>query len=159
MAVKSDLKAPYKNNSLTTLNMAWEIENFWDKRNSNGFNKNKDNINRNWQPKKWISLVNTELKKQWYNPATKQDIETNYMQMLQLEEETLKLIVNNKDKPMLIRILAKNMLWWKGFDIIEKMLDRWIWKTVQRTENESNINYTPKLSPESEKLLDELALE
>jgi hypothetical protein len=32
------------------------------------------------------------------------------MQMLQLEEEELKQMVNNKDKPMLIRILAKNML-------------------------------------------------
>lgn len=129
------------------------------KANSNWFNKNKNNINKNGQPKKWISLVNSELYKKWYNPATKQDIEANYMQMVQLEEELLKQIVNDKDKPMLIRIIAKNMLWWKGFDIIEKMLDRWIWKTVQRTENESNINYTPKLSPESEKLLDELALE
>jgi hypothetical protein len=32
---------------------------------------------------------------------------------------------------MLIRILVKNMLSGKGFDIIEKMLDRWIWKPKQ----------------------------
>jgi hypothetical protein len=32
------------------------------------------------------------------------------MQMLQLEQSQLIEIANNKDKPMLIRILAKNML-------------------------------------------------
>lgn len=46
------------------------------------------------------------------------------MQMLQLEEKELKAIVEDKDRPMLIRILAKNMLGGKGFEIIEKMLDR-----------------------------------
>jgi hypothetical protein len=35
---------------------------------------------------------------------------------------------------MLVRILAKNMLWGKGFEIIEKMLDRWIGKAVRRNE-------------------------
>jgi hypothetical protein len=48
-------------------------------------------------------------------------------------------MVNDKSKPMLIRILVKNMLWWKGFDIIEKMLDRWIWKAVQKTENDTKM--------------------
>ena len=113
--------------------------------------------NPKWQPKKWIGLVNDELKAKWYNPATKQDIEVNYMSLLQLEEEQLKEMVNDKTKPMLIRILVKNMLWWKGFDIIEKMLDRWIWKAVQKveSENKTNINI---LQPESEKLKDDLAL-
>ena len=40
---------------------------------------------------------------------------------------------------MLIRILAKNMLDKKGFDIIEKMLDRWIWKSVQKVQSDVNI--------------------
>lgn len=90
--------------------------------------------NKTWQPKKGISLVNAELKEKWYTPATKADIEENYMSLLQLEEDQLKEMVNDKTKPMLIRILVKNMLWWKGFDIIEKMLDRWIGKAVQKSE-------------------------
>jgi pentatricopeptide repeat protein len=49
-------------------------------------------------------------------------------------------MVNDKTKPMLIRILVKNMLWGKGFDIIEKMLDRGIWKAVQKTEIKWDIN-------------------
>jgi hypothetical protein len=36
----------------------------------------------------------------------------------------LKALEVDKTKPMLIRILVKNMLSGKGFDIIEKMLDR-----------------------------------
>jgi len=104
------------------------------KANTNGLDKNPENINENWRPKKWISLVNAELKEKWYSPATKQDIETNYMSLLQLEEDQLKDMVNDKTKPMLIRILVKNMLWWKWFDIVEKMLDRWIWKAVQKEE-------------------------
>jgi hypothetical protein len=27
----------------------------------------------------------------------------------------------------------------KGFDIIEKMLDRWIWKSVQKVQSDVNI--------------------
>jgi hypothetical protein len=32
------------------------------------------------------------------------------MSLMQLEEEELKLLLNDKTKPMLVRILAKNML-------------------------------------------------
>ena len=44
--------------------------------------------------------------------------------MLQLGQADLTAFANDKDKPMLVRIIAKNMLDKKGFDIIEKMLDR-----------------------------------
>ena len=44
--------------------------------------------------------------------------------MLQLDESTLKEYITKKDIPMLVRILAKAMLSGKGFEIVEKMLDR-----------------------------------
>ena len=113
--------------------MTWWLKNFKWKQNTNGLDKNPQNIVP-WRPKKWISLVNEELKQKWYRPATKKDIEENYMQILQLEEEELKEMIKNKSKPMLVRIIAKNMLWWKWFDIIERMLDRWIWKAIQKQE-------------------------
>ena len=106
--------------------------------------------NLNWRPKKWIALVNTELKEKWYEPATKQDIEVNYMSMLQLSQEELVNMWNDKTKPMLIRILAKNMLWWKWFDIIEKMLDRWIWKATQKIEQE--LKWDLHINPLEDKL-------
>ena len=107
--------------------------------------KKWETANPNWRPKKGISLVNSELAEKWYKPATKQDIEANYMSMLQLPQDELLKIWNDKDKPMLIRIIAKNMLWWKGFEIVEKMLDRWIWKAMPKDDNwkdKDNINVT-----------------
>lgn len=50
------------------------------------------------------------------------------MSLLQLSEKELRDMVAKQEKPMLVRILAKAMLSWKGFDIIEKMLDRGIGK-------------------------------
>lgn len=88
--------------------------------------------NKTWQPKKWIALVNSELSEKWFKPATKQDIEANYMQMLQLWKKDLLDLVNDESKPMLVRIISKNMLSGKWFDIIEKMLDRGIWKAEQK---------------------------
>lgn len=93
--------------------------------------------NPSGRPKKWISMVNEELKSKWYDPARKQDIEENYLQMLQLEESELKAMLNDKEKPMLVRILARNMLGGKWFEIIETMLDRAVGKAVQRNENDN----------------------
>lgn len=105
------------------------------KANSNWLDKNKGNINKKWQPRKGISLVNAELKGKGYKPATKQDIEENYMSLLNLDQKELIELWNDKTKPMLIRILVKNMLWGKWFEIIEKMLDRWIWRPNQTIDN------------------------
>ena len=51
-----------------------------------------------------------------------------------IEEKELKVMVKDTKQPMLIRVIIKAMLSWKWFDIIEKMLDRWIWKPLQKTE-------------------------
>ena len=90
-----------------------------------------ETANRNWRPRKGISLVNDQLLKAGYAPAKKQDIEANYMQMLQLGEEKLLEMWKDKNAPMLVRILARNMLSAKGFDIIERMLDRGIGKAKE----------------------------
>lgn len=86
------------------------------------------------RPKKGISYVNEQLSKEWYKPASRWDIEANYMAMIQLPQEMLTKIAWDLTKPMLIRIIAKNMLWGKGFDVIEKMLDRGIGKATQRED-------------------------
>ncbi len=103
--------------------------------------------NPKWQPRKWISLVNQQLKEKGYKPATKQDIETNYMHLMNLEEEELKIMVNDKKQPMMIRILIKNLLSGKGFDVIEKMLDRGIGKAMQREEITADIKVEWNLTP------------
>jgi len=101
-----------------------------------------ETLNPKWRPKKGISFVNAELAKKWYNPAEKQDIEATYMSMVQLEEQELVKMWKDKTKPMLVRILAKNMLSWKWFEIIEKILDRWIWKPKQSQDTTIKWNLT-----------------
>lgn len=107
-----------------------------------GFDKNPQNINRNGAPKKGIALVNSQLAEEWIHPASKQDIEANYMAMIQLWQDKLTDMANDKKQPMLIRIIAKNMLWGKGFDIVEKMLDRGIGKAKITEEVKHSWNVT-----------------
>ena len=97
--------------------------------------------NKTWQPRKGISLCNEQLKAEWYEPARKADIEANYMSLLNIEEDKLIEMAKDKSQPMLIRIIIKNMLGGKGFDIIEKMLDRGIGKAVQREEINQNLKW------------------
>ena len=44
--------------------------------------------------------------------------------MIQLSEPELKPLMKDMTKPILVRIIAKNLLDKKGFDIIERMIDR-----------------------------------
>lgn len=115
---------------------------FWWKRNTNWFNKNPQNINRKWRPKKWVSFVNEELKKEGYTQVKKQDIIENYLSLINLPEEKLKIMVNDSTLPIFVRILIKNILSKKWFDIIEIMLDRAIWKATSINEN-INIDMKP----------------
>lgn len=93
-----------------------------------------ETANPNWRPRKWVALCNDLLEKAWYTPVTKQEIETNYLSLMNVDEETLKEMANDKAQPMLIRILIKNMLGTKWFEIIETMLDRWIGRPKQQTD-------------------------
>lgn len=90
-----------------------------------------ETANPNGRPKKGISLVNEQLKKEWYDPAKKVDIEDAYMSLINLDETKLNNLLLDKNQPMLIRIIIKAMLGWKWFDIIERMLDRGIGKATQ----------------------------
>jgi hypothetical protein len=114
----------------------WELLNkrMKGKQNTNGLKENPQNIVP-WRPRKGISLVNHELKEAGYSPASKQDIEATYMSLLQLEDEEIKKLEQDKTKPILVNILARNMRGERGFDIIEKMLDRGIGKAVQPFED------------------------
>ncbi len=93
--------------------------------------KKWETANPNWRPKKGVSLVNEQLSKEWYWPARKSDIEDAYMSLVNLDETRLKELLEDKNQPMLIRIIVKAMLSPKWFDIIERMLDRGIWKATQ----------------------------
>jgi len=104
------------------------------KDNTNGFQKNPQNINRNGRPRKLIADVIAELEKQGIKAATKSDIQDIYMRLINVEIPELEQIVKDTTQPVLVRIVGKNVLSGKGFDIIEKMLDRSIGKAEQKTD-------------------------
>lgn len=57
------------------------------------------------------------------------------MSMIQLTEQQIKEIALDPKKPILVRIIAKNMMSKKDFDVIEKMLDRAIGKATMFVDN------------------------
>lgn len=104
------------------------------KDNVNGFQKNPQNINRKGRPRKMIADVIAELEKQGIKAATKPDIQDIYMRLINIDIPELEKIVKDAEQPVLVRIVGKNILSGKGFDIIEKMLDRSIGKAEQKTD-------------------------
>ena len=105
-------------------------------------------INRKWRPKRTLKVINEELKKAGYEPATFDDIKNAYLYLLQLSVDEIKSLVAKKDTPVLIKIVAKALWDKKGFDIVEKMLDRAIWKAVQQIEQkiQTDINFDELLT-------------
>jgi hypothetical protein len=96
-----------------------------------GFDARPENINRKGRPKRTVNMVLDELKSQGYKTLTPVDVKDVYMSLLDCTQDELTAYVNNKEVSMLVRTVARAMLDKRGFDIIEKMLDRSMGKPVQ----------------------------
>jgi len=96
-----------------------------------GFDKRPENINRSGANRKTISSVNNDLEKEGYKEASKQDITSCYLRLIQIPITELKnMAQDDSPLPSMIRIVAKSILSGKGFDVIEKILDRGIGKAA-----------------------------
>ena len=105
-----------------------------------GFDKRPENINRNGPPR-LISTVNAELEERGYTEASKAEILSCYLRLLQLPVEELAEIAKDKTQSGLVFVVSRAILSGKGFDVIEKMLDRTIQKAVQPIELGSGIHH------------------
>jgi hypothetical protein len=76
------------------------------------------------RPKKNIGQILDDLKAAGYEPVTKVQVAATYQTLLILPQDQLADLATNKHQPMLNRIIAKAILGGKGFENIEKMLDR-----------------------------------
>ncbi|GIV35442.1 MAG: hypothetical protein KatS3mg031_2977 [Chitinophagales bacterium] len=93
-----------------------------------------DNLNPPWKkgesgnpkgrPRKLFTDMARELKAQGYENVTAPRLIEAYEILLGLPEEKLKEIMTDKDQPVLFKILIKGMISSKGYELIEKMLDR-----------------------------------
>lgn len=96
-----------------------------------GMFKKGQSGNPKGQPKKSIRSVVDDMKSEGYSVPSTSDIVEMYKTIMALSEEALKARINDKSQPMLVRIVAKNILGGKGFDIAERMLDRSIGRASQ----------------------------
>jgi hypothetical protein len=109
-------------------------DNFGNKKNSNGFDKNPQNINKTGQNRKLVSDTIKSLEEKGVKPATKSEIQDVYLRLINLDIPQLENELNDDNNSALVRIVAKAILNDKGFEIIEKMLDRSIGKAEQKTD-------------------------
>jgi len=102
--------------------------------NTNGFDKNPQNINRKGANRKTVSSVIIELQNNGAEQVKPVQVVHLFESLLNCKESELKAIVEDAEQPMLNRIVAKEMLNKRGFEIIEKILDRVHGKAIQKTE-------------------------
>lgn len=101
--------------------------------------KHKDNLvnfkkgesgNPKGRPKKLVSSILAGLKEEG-ELVTRTMVEQTYQVLMSLTQSQLSTIANDKEQPMINRIVSKEMLSKKGFEIIEKMMDRANGKATQ----------------------------
>lgn len=97
------------------------------------FKKGKSG-NPKGRPKKLVSSVIAELKNKGHEEVDKSAVKQVYQYLIGLSQEELTKMANDKDTPMLFRIISKSVLGKKGFEIIETMLDRAHGKATQNTK-------------------------
>ena len=131
------------NNYITTMPFPKE------KRNTNGFKTNKQNINRKGRPRRLVSSIIQDLKEKGIVQVKATDIIEAFEMLFNLESKEIAEIANNDKNPYFIRRVAKEMLSGKGFDIIERMIDRVHGRPKQATEitgkdgKDLTINFVP----------------
>lgn len=99
-----------------------------------GFDKRPENINKNGRPRKLVTGIISELEKQGIERVKNDQVIQAFEMLFNCTQEQLTEYAADKEQPMLIRIVAKNMLDKKGFEIVEKMMDRAHGKATQKTD-------------------------
>jgi len=110
-----------------------------------GFDKRPQNINKTGANRKTVSSVNLELEKVGATEASKKDITSCYLRLIQLSIPELEAKIKDSQQPALVRIVGKAILSGKGFDVIEKVLDRGIGKPDQKVEHSGEIKTDPPI--------------
>lgn len=98
-------------------------------------------INRKGRPRKMVSGVIVELKNKGVEKVSQSDVKDVFLMLINLETNEIKEIINDEKQPAIIRIVGREMLSGKGFDIIEKMLDRAIGKADENVKHDHSINW------------------
>ena len=85
------------------------------------------------RPKKLLTTILEGLKEEG-ELVTRSLVEQTYQVLMSLTQAQLTRIAKDESQPMINRIVSKEMLSKKGFEIIEKMMDRANGKAVNKKE-------------------------
>jgi len=110
------------------------------KYNTNGFQVNPQNINRSGANRKLVSNILIEFKNNGIEQVTKAQVLSLFESLFNLTQFELSEILNDTTQPMINRIVVKAMLDKKGFEIIEKMLNRAHGMPEQKKDLDLNLN-------------------
>ena len=96
------------------------------KRDTSGLNQFKkgESGNLNGRPRKLVKSILDEMDKKGLERVTTEQVKGTFQLLFNCSQKELIAYVDDEDSPMILRIVAKEMLTKKGFEIIEKMLDR-----------------------------------
>ena len=119
-----------------------------EKRNTKGFDKNPENINRSGRPRKLISHINTELKADGYCPASLDEIKEAYLTLIQVPMSEIKEIADPKkdNHPILYKLVAKELLGKRGMEMMERLLDRALGKPTNFNETKHEIDTSKNIN-------------
>lgn len=87
--------------------------------------------NPNGRPRKSISATITALDDAGIKATTKKEVTETYLRLMNCTQGELEEVHNDPKQSMMVKIVASNIADKKGFDILEKMLDRSIGRPQQ----------------------------
>jgi hypothetical protein len=99
------------------------------------FKKGKDSRrNMSGRPRKLISQTIKDLKEAGVKETTSVEIKAVYLMLINLTKKDLQDKMADPDQSILVRTVADAIINGKGFEIIEKMLDRSIGKAQDKVD-------------------------
>lgn len=93
-----------------------------------------NNANPNGRPPKLLKDITAELKTKGFERVGPSHIAEAYELLFNMSESKIKEIVVGKDYPMLLQVVAREMLSGKGVQMLELMMDRVHGRSRQQVE-------------------------
>ena len=93
--------------------------------------------NPNGRPPRTLKVVNAELQARGIKPVTRADINFIYNSLINLNREEVARLALSKTEPIVVSLIARAIHDKKGFDILEKMLDRTLGRPTQQIDMET----------------------
>ena len=91
--------------------------------------------NPNGRPRRVLTHVLKELEDKGYERVSATDVHEAFERLVNLQEDQLKKLSTSVNEPILVRIVAKALIDKRGFDYLEKLLDRAHGKAKQSVDH------------------------